>query len=217
MMPLLNKAAVTVIAPVTVPTSSTPPPVQQILAFNQWHAQKVLDAMNNGVMGTNFNSKDQLEKIVRGEQVLQVNPNTMIIQVLPLLSHIATEATGNNYRNIIIGSFIRKPNSNGSCTGHCAGRCIDINYSGGNFESAGSAQMVIHILNYLVSLPVEYKKKLGFGMPLQGEFFGHRELVKYKSSDPSNIRNTVIRQLVTSLGIVFPDNDNHLHIQVGWL
>jgi peptidoglycan hydrolase-like protein with peptidoglycan-binding domain len=217
MMPLLNKGAVTVIAPVTVPTSSTPPPVQQILAFNQWHAQKVLDAMNNGVMGTNFNSKDQLEKIVRGEQVLQVNPNTMIIQVLPLLSHIATEATGNNYRNIIIGSFIRKPNSNGSCTGHCAGRCIDINYSGGNFESAGSAQMVIHILNYLVSLPVEYKKKLGFGMPLQGEFFGHRDLVKYKSSDPSNIRNTVIRQLVTSLGIVFPDNDNHLHIQVGWL
>ncbi|GEM_PF-1494445 len=194
---------------------STQPPIQNIFDFNKWHAQRVVDTMNAGIIGTNFNSKEQLEKIIRGEQVLNINPNTKIIQILPVISHIAEASRRENYNQIIIGSFIRDA-TGGKCTGHCAGRCIDINFRGGSFESTDSVRMVIRILRYLVSLPAEYKKSLGFGLPLQGEFFGHKTLTKFKATDPSNLINAELKQLILQLGIVFPDNNNHLHIQVRW-
>ena len=199
----------------TVPGSSTPPSTRNIFDFNKWHAQKILEKMNAGIFGSNFSSKTQLEKIVRGEQVLRINPTGQLIKILPVIHHIGEQAAQENYSEIVIGSFIRDA-SNGKCTGHCAGRCIDINYKGGGFGTQGATQMVIKILGYLISLPFQYKKSLGFGMPFQGSFFGNRNLAKFKSANPSNLLDPELRQLVTQLGIVFPDNDNHLHIQVSW-
>jgi hypothetical protein len=77
--------------------------------------------------------------------------------------------------------------------------------------------MVINILTYLLSLPAQYKKPLGFGMPLQGEFFGHANLQKFNSVPVSLLQNPMLVQLVSQLGYVFPDNNNHLHIQIKWL
>jgi phosphatidylserine/phosphatidylglycerophosphate/cardiolipin synthase-like enzyme len=197
-------------------TYVTSPSIQNMKEFNGWHAQKVLDSMMAGYVGQAFDSKGILEKIAHGEQVLKVNPNTKIIQILPVMSHIAEQARLNNYREIIFGSFIRGADSDGSCTGHCEGRCIDINHTGGSFENPGSLQMVTNILTYLLSLPAQYKKPLGFGMPLQGDFFGHADLRKFHSVDPSLLKNTQLVQLVSQLGYVFPDNNNHLHIQIKW-
>ncbi len=197
-------------------TGSTAPSAQNISEFNKWHAQKILDNMNAGIIHQNFDSQSQLQLIAEGREVLFVNPNNKIIQILPIIFHISEQAKLNNYMDIIIGSFIRGKSSDGSCTGHCEGRCIDINYGGGNFESSGSVKMVINILHYLSNLPSQFKKNLGFGMPLQGEFFGNKNLTKFKSVPPSNLINSDLAQLVSQLGYVFPDNNNHLHIQVRW-
>ncbi len=204
------------VQPAPLPTGITPPPVQNIFDFNRWHAKRIVDTMNAGIIGTNFNSKDQLEKIVRGEQVLNVNPQTKIIQILPIMYHIAEQARLENYREIIFGSFIRPP-SGGKCTGHCVGKCIDINHTKRSFETSDSIQMVTRILKYLLSLPVKYKSSIGFGMPLQGNFFGHKSLTKFKGTDPSNLIDSGLQSLVRQLGYIFPDNDNHIHIQVNWL
>lgn len=196
------------------------PSVEHVFDFNRWYGQKILDTINTGIISVNthlkFNPKTQLEKIVRGEQVIHVNPLSGIVEVLPVIHHICEQARMNNYGDIVIGSFIREPKSDGSCTGHCAGRCIDINFKGGSFESAGSVKMVIYILNYLTGLPTQYKKNFGFGLPLQGDFFGHKGLVKFKRADIKELVDPQLRQLIPQLGIVFPDNDNHLHIQVRW-
>ena len=204
-----------------LPSGSTPPPLHNVFNFNRWHAQKILDSINVGNIGVNahlkFNPQTQLEKIIRGEKVLHVNPKSSIIQSLPIIYHIAEQAKVNNYKEIMIGSFIREAADDGTCTGHCAGRCIDINFKGGNFETSSSVQMVTNIFNYLLSLPVQYNKKLGFGLPLQGDFFGHKKLKKFHAVSASLLKNVALGQLVSQLGIVFPDNDNHLHIQVRWI
>jgi hypothetical protein len=172
--------------------------------------------MGHGVISSNkFDSKLQLEKLSRGEKVLQVDPQIKLVKALPVIYHIAQQAKSHNYYDIVIGSFIRDA-SGGKCTGHCEGRCIDINYKQGSFESKGAAQMVINILTYLVTLPSAYRKSLGFGMPMQGEFFG-KGLTKFNSVDASLLRNQQLASLVRQNGAyVFPDNDNHLHIQVNW-
>jgi hypothetical protein len=77
--------------------------------------------------------------------------------------------------------------------------------------------MVINIFNYLYTVPAQFKKNFGFGLPLQGDFFGHKDLNKYHSLPVSNLNNDQLRQLIPPLGYVFPDNDNHLHIQVKWV
>ena len=205
--PVLDTARTTIFSPST----------QNVKEFNAWHAQKIIDNMTNGYVGQAFDSKGQLETIARGEQVLKVNPDMKIIQILPALYHISEQARLNDYREIMFGSFIRDARSDGSCTGHCEGRCIDINHRGGSFESPGSLQMVSNILTYLLSLPAQYKKNLGFGMPLQGEFFGHANLQKFKSVSVSLLKHPMLVQLVSQLGYVFPDNNNHLHIQIKWL
>lgn len=202
--------------PVYTNPPTSVPSVQNIFEFNKWHAQKIIDNMNSGIIGQYFDSKSQLEKIARGETVLYVDPKSRIIQALPIIYHISEQAKLNNYRDIFIGSFIRGKSTDGSCTGHCEGRCIDINYKGGSFESSGSAKMVINILRYLISLSALYKKSMGFGMPLQGEFFGNKNLAKFKSQPASMLINNDLKQLVPQLGYVFPDNNNHLHIQVKW-
>ena len=92
--------------PSPVPTT-TAPSVQNVFEFNRWHAQKILDRMNGGIIGQNFSSKSQLESIVKGSQVLNVNPNSKIIQSLPIMYHIAEQAAMENYREILFGSFIR--------------------------------------------------------------------------------------------------------------
>ena len=200
----------------TVPVSGgTAPPVSDIPAFNTWHARQIVDAMNNGLFGTNFDSKTQLTNIANGVQVKYVNPKTRIVQALPIIYHIMQNAKAENYRDIIIGSFIRDP-SGSSCTGHCEGRCIDINYKGGDFETNGSVRMVANILRYLLTLPSQYKKSMGFGMPLQGQFFGKAGYEKFHSVSPSLLKDSELRTLVPQLGYVFPDNNNHLHIQVKW-
>jgi phosphatidylserine/phosphatidylglycerophosphate/cardiolipin synthase-like enzyme len=200
----------------TVTPSIGAPAPQNIREFNRWHAQKILDNMIAGYVGQAFDSKGQLEKIVRGEQVLNVNPNSKIVQMLPVMYHISEQAKLNDYKEIIFGSFIRSADPDGSCTGHCEGRCLDINHTGGSFDKPGSVQMVINILTYLLSLPAQYKKPLGFGMPLQGGFFGNVNLKKFNSVSPSLLRTPQLVQLVTQLGYVFPDNNNHLHIQIKW-
>ncbi len=213
-MKVLLNSPVTVSPPAAIGT--TAPPVQQIFNFNRWHAQKILNSMNAGLTGSNFNSMDQLKKIVLGQRVLNIDPQRTIIQVLPLIYHITEQARLNNNTDIIIGSFIRPPKSDGSCTGHCAGRCIDINYKGGGFQTIGSVTMVTNILNYLLSLPAQYKKNLGFGMPMQGGFYGNKNLTKGSKTSASLLIDAGLRSLVPQLGMVFPDNDNHLHIQVRW-
>jgi hypothetical protein len=77
--------------------------------------------------------------------------------------------------------------------------------------------MVANILRYLLSLPSQYKKNLGFGLPLQGQFFGRTGLKKFSAVSPSLLKDPELRVLIPQLGIVFPDNDNHLHIQVNWV
>lgn len=217
MQPLLKKPSY--IPYPTIPTPggvSATPPVTDVFAFNSWHASKIVDAMSSGLLGTNFDSKTQLANLANGQQVKNVNPKTSIVASLPIIYHIMQNAKAENFTDIIIGSYIRD-SSNGSCTGHCAGRCIDINYRGGNFETSGSVKMVANILRYLLSLPSQYKKNLGFGMPLQGQFFGRTGLKKFSSVSPSLLKDPDLRILVPQLGIVFPDNDNHLHIQVNWV
>jgi phosphatidylserine/phosphatidylglycerophosphate/cardiolipin synthase-like enzyme len=204
-----------------IPDSQAAPSVQNIFDFNQWHAQKILDAINERVVEVNprlsLKPKEQLENIVQGKQVIKVNPYSKIIQVLPLIYHICEQARLNNYNEIVIGSLIRGPKDDGSCEGHCAGCSIDINHTGRSFATRGSLQMVKNILTYLNTLPGQYKKDLRFGLPLQGDFFGNKNLPKFKRTSSSNLIDPELRQLIPPLGIVFPDNDNHLHIQLKWL
>jgi len=217
MEPLLKKPSY--VPYPTVPViggGSAAPPLSDIQGFNTWHANQIVDAMNSGLFGTNFDSKAQLTNLANGVQVKYVNPKTRIVMALPIIYHIMQNAKAESFRDIIIGSFIRDP-SGSSCTGHCEGRCIDINYKGGTFETSGSVRMVANILRYLLTLPAQYKKSTGFGMPLQGQFFGATGLTKFKSVSPSLLKDAELRTLVPKLGYVFPDNNNHLHIQVKWL
>ncbi|MDR6806733.1 peptidoglycan hydrolase-like protein with peptidoglycan-binding domain [Dyadobacter sp. BE34] len=201
-------------------TDAPAPPTQpatpgNIFDTNRQYAQTILDIVAEGFVQTNrqFGSKDQLGRIVGGLPVHQVNPQTSVIKALPIIAHICECAKAANFKDIVIGSFIRKP-SDGKCTGHCVGRCIDINFRGGSFESARAVEMVVNILNYLTSLPAMYKKGLGFGLPLQGDFFGRKSLKKFSSVSSTLLIDSRLSSLVSQLGYVFPDNDNHLHIQV---
>ncbi|MGA9293548.1 MAG: hypothetical protein WBV81_13175 [Ignavibacteriaceae bacterium] len=200
--------------------NSVVPSKDNIPEFNQWYAQKILEAVNSGIAGFNSHLKippgNQIETIAKGDTVLNVDPDKNIIQILPVIYHILEKAREKNYKDILIGSFIREADQPG-CTGHCDGRCIDLNFRGGSFEKPDSTRMVIKILEYLTTLPPEFKKNLGFGMPLQGDFFGHHNFKKFKSVDSSNLLNPELRKLIVKLGIVFPDNNDHLHIQVRWL
>jgi hypothetical protein len=218
MGPLLEKKSYVTfpVSPTIGGGTSVAPPTSDIFGFNNWHASKIVEAMSSGLLGTAFDSKGQLISIANGQQVKNVNPKTKIVASLPIIHHIMENARIENFSDIIIGSFIRDA-SNGSCTGHCAGRCIDINYKSGNFETSGAVKMVTNILRYLLSLPSQYKKSLGFGLPLQGQFFGKTNLKKFSSVSPSLLKDPDLRTLIPQLGIVFPDNDNHLHIQVNWV
>jgi hypothetical protein len=53
-------------------------------------------------------------------------------------------------------------------------------------------------------------------LPQQGEFFGHKNLVPFKGDRRALLINEDVKQLAYQLGIVFPDNNDHLHIQVQW-
>ena len=192
------------------------PPVTDIAAFNAWHAREIAGAISAGFFGTAFDSVIQLNDLVNGRQVKNVDPHKQIVAILPIIYHILINARVEGYTQIIIGSFLRGA-TNGVCTGHCAGRSIDINYRGSrSFETEGSAKMVANILRYLLTLPAQYRKKLGFGMPMQGQFFPKANFKKYSRVSSSLLINPDLRILVPQLGIVFPDNDNHLHIQVDW-
>jgi peptidoglycan hydrolase-like protein with peptidoglycan-binding domain len=219
MKPMLSAPASYIPVP-SIPSGSVAPPVQQVLAFNQWHAQRILDSVSAGIVGVTTglttDTKAQLESLAQGKHVLNVNPASQIVQSLPVIYHICEQARQQQYRDIMIGSFIRPP-KDGSCTGHCAGRCIDINYKGGSFSNSGAVQMVINILTYLKALPVAYKKGLGFGLPLQGDFFGSKKLPLFSSVPPTNLIDPRLAPLISALGIVFPDNPNHLHIQLKWM
>ena len=46
--------------------SSVLPSIEDIPAFNSWHAKKILDSMNAGIAGSNFGAKEQLESIADG-------------------------------------------------------------------------------------------------------------------------------------------------------
>ncbi len=182
--------------------------------FNKRHAEIVLDAMNSGFVGSAFGSKEQLQSIVNGNKVLEVDPGKQIIQILPLISHISAMAKRMNFNDIIIGSFIRGRNNSGKCVGHCEGRCIDINFKGGSFDLPGAVRMVINIFNYLLSLDPGLRSNLGIGLPLQGEFFGRVNIEKFRSVSPDLIKNLELKKIIPQLGFLFPDNDNHLHIQI---
>lgn len=193
---------------------------KNIFIDNQFYAQGILDTINFGFVSFNshvtYNPKTQLEAIVNGFKFLNIDPKVTTIQMLPILYHICQLAMNNNYKEIIIGSFIRGA-SNGKCTGHCAGRCIDINFKGGSFSNSGATQMVINILNYLKTINPYFAKNFGFGLPFQGTFFKNVGQPKFKSISANNIIDNQLKLLIPTLGIVFPDNDNHLHIQVKWM
>lgn len=219
MKPLLNNIAPSQPTPAVI--SQYAPSPQNIFAFNQWHAQKILDTINAGIVSVNrnltYDPKVQLEQIVLGRKVLSADPQTRILQVLPVLYHICDHARVNNNTDIVIGSFIRAPQSNGVCEGHCAGRAIDINFKGGSFALQAAARMVITILSYLHTIGPVYNKDLRFGLPFQGVFFGNNSLPKFRRTSPSNIIDPTIARLIAPLGMVFPDNDNHMHVQVKWM
>lgn len=200
---------------------STGPVGKNIFVDNKFYAQGILDTINAGFIGINsgvaFNPKMQLQSIVNGLPVNRLNPHTTTIQILPILYHICQEAMKSNYKGILIGSFMRAADKNGKCGGHCAGRCIDINFSGGSFSNAGATQMVVNILNYMKTINPYYAKNFGFGLPFQGSFFKNVGQPKFKATSPNNIIDNQLKLILPTLGIVFPDNDNHLHIQVKWL
>lgn len=192
---------------------------KNIFIDNKFYAQGILDTINAGYISINtiFNAKKQLENIVNGYPVLKINPQTSTIQILPIIYHICQSAMKNNFKEIVIGSFIRNPKDDGSCTGHCIGKCIDLNFKGGSFNNSQATQMVNVILQYISNIPPYYKKGLGFGLPFQGSFFTNTKLKKFKSTDPNNLSDNNLKAMIPKLGIVFPDNDNHLHVQVRWM
>ncbi|MCF1752340.1 M15 family metallopeptidase [Mariniradius sediminis] len=205
------------------PLISTPSPInpnhrfdKNPFEFNKWYADKVIQAMDQGIVGSNFNSKRQLEEISKGNRIFNINPQESLIQILPIIEHIATNAWKQNFHEIVIGSFIRNIGNNGKCTGHCLGRSIDINYRQGGFNTPGALEMVINILDYLMTLPSSYRKGIYLGLPFQGRFFGKQDLPKFKSTSSSNLIDSRLKELIPQLGGVFPDNDDHLHIQVLW-
>ncbi len=218
MEPLLPASQPTVPIPTSPAPISTPPVEGNVFEFNRWHAQQILACIDGGFVSVvaKFGARQQLESIVRGDQVIEVDPGTSLIRILPLMSHICQAARQAGGSNILIGSFIRKRTEGKACTGHCAGRCIDINVKGGDFGLPVATAMVVQILTSLVHHDARYKKGLGFGLPIQGDFFTDRSLKLFSSVSPSHIRNTEVRDLISKLGIVFPDNPNHLHIQCGW-
>ena len=132
-----------------------------------------------------------------------------LIKILPLIAFLCEKARQNSFSKIKIGSFIR-------ADGH-DGRCIDINLEDDlpSFTSPVAIDLVIFILTHLQDLDKENRKHLGFGMPYQGDFIPRGTGTKYKRIDKSKIINKKIGDLLTNLSaFVFPDNDNHLHIQV---
>ncbi len=188
---------------------------KNIFIDNQFYAKGILDTINAGFVkvnnGVSRNPKAQLEAIANGIKVVHLDPRVNTIQILPILYHICQQAMKNNYRDIVIGSFIRDTG------GHAQGRCIDINFTGNSFTSSGALNMVNTILNYMHNIPSYYKKNFGFGIPFQGNFMKNVGQEKFKSTSVNNVIDNQLRTHISKLGIVFPDNDNHLHIQVRWI
>ena len=91
MEPLLQKSSY--ITYPTAPNIGSPttaaPPLSDIAGFNTWHAAQIVDAMNSGLLGTNFDSKTQLSNLANGVQVKYVNPKTKI-----LITIMATRLVG---------------------------------------------------------------------------------------------------------------------------
>ncbi|WP_343748695.1 hypothetical protein [Fluviicola sp.] len=138
--------------------------------------------------------------------------------------------------NLVIGSFMiwnsyKKNNVN--LTGelrtsqHGKGQAIDFNIVSGSFASDTALESVVRTLNQLPKLNnVVY----GIGLPLQGEFFDStkRSLLSHGSTKVNGkfnqaekyLKSQKIKDTLTKLRsngyeiIVFPDNDNHLHIQI---
>lgn len=208
--------------PVVSPANNPPQPVS-ILEFNKWYAEQILLGIQQGFIGVNsrYDPRPQLQAIAEGRKVILLDPKAKVVKILPIIHQIGVFAAQNKVSDILLGSFIRGANSDGVCSGHCAGISIDMNYTGGSFSNSGATRMVIEILKALESLEARYKKGLGFGLPFQGDFFVNKSLPKFKGTSTAHIGNVELRGLVQNLiqheGAVFPDNDNHLHIQTKWL
>ena len=106
-----------------------------------------------------------------------------VIKILPVIHHIAEQAKLEDYKEIIIGSFIRNPDAKNACSGHCAGTCIDINHTSNNFESHAPVEMVTRIFKYLLKLPTHLRKSIGFGLPQRGNSSDTKILFLLKVTD----------------------------------
>lgn len=122
------------------------------------------------------------------------------------------------WNRIVVGSFIRQDNP---IKGGHHGHCIDINVldtttntSNVSFADPIAMDTVIYILKTIQGLPSVYKSEFGFGLPYQGDFVTPGKGVKKEHVDAIHIKNVVLRLLLQEItNNIFPDNDNHLHIQ----
>lgn len=191
-----------------VPKSSTKT-FDSATDFNTYYAQRIVDKMESGTIGTAFNSKTQLEEIIAGNTVNDINPTNTYITILPIVDAITEAAANANYDRITIGSFIR------TGTGHGEGRCIDINLKNGTFEDDKAIELVKFVLKVIKDLDDSLKPNIGFGLPYQGDFIKVGTGDKFHTSPKPTIINDDVRQLIEDNGgFIFPDNNNHLHIQI---
>ncbi|HSS21235.1 MAG TPA: hypothetical protein VLL54_14270 [Pyrinomonadaceae bacterium] len=198
---------------VTVPSSDP----------NVFYATRILDRIRRGVVGKSFDSDLTLAKIIRGEKVFALDPKKVFVQIFPILDVITAQAEVDGYEKMVVGSFIREPKPEHT-KGHPEGRCIDINLRlKGNNEStlnfgknnADALELVTYILNIIKKARPAIKSEIGFGLPWQDGFLEFNTGVKFHTTPKPKFLNTDLEQLVRSISNnVFPDIDNHLHIQV---
>ncbi|MEO8110131.1 MAG: hypothetical protein ABI594_08870 [Ginsengibacter sp.] len=168
------------------------------------------------------------------------DPTTDVIKILPLMDHISTHAQLDKNNNIIFGSFLR-PGHDKICIdinlklykGILSKFIPDtqiINMPATHddphpkltvYPKASALLLVITILTYLKDLPIEFRKNLRIGLPFQDPFFPpSRRKLELLGKIPAvslhlEIQNDEVKALIEELGtVVFPDNDDHMHIQV---
>lgn len=184
----------------------------EVFLYNKSKAKEIFSFVDEGICKfSNATTEIQLLDIIKGENIFDLNPNTYRIEILEVITFILNKAKKNNFKEIAIGSFIRT-----NSDGHKSGRSIDINCSDNNWDTSDvPLNMVVFILNQLLELS---KFTFGIGLPYQGKFIKEKTGQLFKSVPKPEIidkeLNKVIERLLIQGSTMFPDNNNHLHIQI---
>lgn len=196
--------------------------------FNSYYARRILDRIVTGAVGFNAKRKpdEQLREIIKGNIVKGLDPRKVFIQIFPLLDSITSQAETDGYDKIVIGSFIR-PVVDENKKGHPEGRCIDINLRLETtpialFTQPEAVDLVKYVLDAILRSDKSIRKGIGFGLPYQGDFIVPKTGVYRKTkgipekkiSDPELTDKDIEAQIKKLGGVFFPDNHDHLHIQV---